>query len=472
MKTENKTKIVATIGPATDSLSKMKELLLAGVDVFRFNTKHATVEWHNEKIKIAQKAALLTKKRVGIMIDLQGGEVRVETREGKELMLRKKENLFIGHSWCCQRAMITITDAYFFKKLKIGDNFLINDGEIELVVVKKEVDLITAEILDGGLLKNRASANFPSLKKNISSLIKRDLAHLDAAAKNNITFVALSFISSAEEIKILKKEMEKRKIKALTVAKIENQSAIDNIDEIIESADNVMIARGDLGIEVPIEQLAFWQKEIIKKCRKRRKPVIVATQMLYSMTNNPRPTRAEAIDVANAVLDGTDAVLLSEETAIGQYPLKSVLEIARILEFNEKNAHFEEMEGVLFSSAEFVIGAIAKKMEKKDILVKLKIKKAIVFTESGYTARILSAFRPKIRIEAFTNNKETAETLSLSYGVNTHYRQIDFQGKTLEEIVGSLKKVKFLSKGEVVAVFHGRSEKNPDLLNLFSLIKI
>jgi len=472
MKIESKTKIIATIGPATDSLSKMKELLLAGVDVFRFNTKHATTEWHNERIKRAQRAAILTKKRVGIMIDLQGGEIRIETRGGEEIFLKKNENLLIGQSLCSQEAMITLSDVRLFKKIKVGDIFLISDGAIELKVVKKEADLITAKVIDGGVVKNRASANFPGFKSSLSSLIKRDLDHLEAAAKNNVTFIALSFVSSAEEIRILKKEMIKRKFKALTVAKIENQSALENIDEIIKEADNVMIARGDLGIEVPIEQLAFWQKEIIKKCRRNRKPVIVATQMLYSMTDNPRPTRAEAIDVANAVLDGTDAVLLSEETAIGQYPRESVLEMAKILEFNEKNAHFEEMEEAFINPAEFVIGAIAKKMEKKDILVKLKIKKVIVFTESGYTARILSALRPKIRMETFTNNQVTADTLSLSYGVNIHYRQIDFQGKTLEEIVENLKKVKFLSKGEVVAVFHGRSEKNPDLLNLFSLIKI
>ncbi len=473
MKIKKKTKIVATIGPASDTTSKIRDMIKSGVDVFRFNTKHSTTEWHNERIKRVQDSAKKMKRNIGIMIDLQGSEIRIETKDGKDIIVRKNDVISIGFSFHSEKVLMAITDENVFKKLKIGNNILIDDGSIELKIVKKKNDIIDAKVIEGGTVKDRKSLNFPGSNIKLASLIKRDLDNLDSAAKNNVTFVALSFVSSVKDLKILKEEMRKRNMKALTVAKIENQSAIDNIDEIINESDAIMIARGDLGIEVPIERLAFWQKKIIIKCRQKRRPVIVATQMLHSMVNSSRPTRAEATDVANAVLDGTDAVMLSEETAIGRYPVKSVMEMAKILEFNEKNADFDDMEEDSFNPTEFVIGAIAKELEKKNALKQLKIKTAVVFSESGYTARVISAFRPKIGIAAITNNKETAEALSLSYGVNSHHAVIDFNNlKIPETIVKNLKKTDSLFKGDTVAVFHGRYEKNPDLLNLFSLTVI
>ncbi len=473
MKNNKKTKIVATIGPASDSMSKIKEMMEAGVDVFRFNTKHSTTEWHNERIKRVQRIAKQTKKNIGIMIDLQGSEIRIETKDGKDVTARKNDIINIGSSFSFEGLLISIPDEDVFKKLKVGNNVLIDDGAIELKIIKKKSNIIEVKVIEGGTIKNRKSLNFPGADMKLSSLIKRDLDNLDSGAKNNVNFVALSFVSSAEDLKTLKAEMRKRKMKALTVAKIENQKSIDNIDEIIEEAEAVMIARGDMGIEIPIERLAFWQKKIIKKCRQKRKPVIVATQMLHSMINNPRPTRAEATDVANAVLDGTDAVMLSEETAMGKYPVRSVIEMSKIVEFNEKNSSFDDIEGISFNPTEFVVGAIATELEKKNAIKELNIKGIVVFTESGYTARVISAFRPKINIAAITNDKETAEALSLSYGVNCHHAKIDFTNLRIpDDIAKNLKKENNLSKGDVVAVFHGRYGKNPDLLDLFSLTRI
>ncbi len=473
MKINKKTKIVATIGPASDSMSKIKEMMEAGVDVFRFNTKHSTTEWHNEQIKKVQKIAKQTKKNVGIMVDLQGSEIRIETRNGKDIAVKKNDIIHIGSSFTFEKSLIAIPDDNVFKKLKVGSNILIDDGAIELKIIKKKSNIIETKVIEGGTIKNRKSLNFPGADMKLSSLIKRDLDNLDSAAKNNVTFVALSFVSSEKDLKTLKAEMKKRKMNALTVAKIENQKSIDNIDEIIEEAEAIMIARGDMGIEIPIERLAFWQKEIIKKCRQKRKPVIVATQMLHSMINNPRPTRAEVTDVANAVLDGTDAVMLSEETAMGKYPVRSVIKMSKIVEFNEKNSSFDNIEGISFNPTEFVVGAIAAELEKKNAIKELDIKGFVVFTESGYTARVISAFRPKINIAAVTNDKETAEALSLSYGVNCHYAKIDFTNLRIpNDIVKNLKKTNNLSEGDIVAVFHGRYGKNPDLLDLFSLTRI
>ena len=467
-----KTKIIATVGPASDSPSEIKEMIEVGVDVFRFNTKHSTIEWHNERIKRVQSLARRAKRNIGIMIDLQGSEIRIETKNGQDVLVRQNDFLHIGFT-SSEDTIITIPDQVVFNKLKTGDKVLIDDGAIELKIIGRKSNIIEAKVIEGGIIKNRKSLNFPGANVKLSSLIKRDLDNLDSVAKNKVNFIALSFVSSADDLKILKREMKKRKIESLTVAKIENQSALDNIDEIIDESDAIMIARGDLGIEVPIERLAFWQKEIIKKCRLKRKPVIVATQMLHSMVENPRPTRAEATDVANAVLDGTSAVMLSEETAMGSYPVKSVIEMAKILEFNEKNSSFDNIEGITFNPTEFVVGAIAKELEKKNAISQLKIKAVVVFTESGYTARVISAFRPKINIVAITNNKETFGALSLSYGVNCHQAAIDFNNLRIpKSIINSLKRTNDLKKGDTVAVFHGRYEKNPDFLNLFSLTRI
>ncbi len=473
MKLEKKTKIVATIGPASDSNSTIKELMLAGVNIFRFNTKHSDVAWHNERIKRVQKIANEMNENVGIMIDLQGNEIRIETREEKNIKVKKGDVILIASDFISEDIKIAISDKKVLKGLRAGDSLLIDDGMIELEVIESRSGILKAKVIDGGLIKNRKSINFPGTKIKLASLIKRDIENLDSAAKNNVTYVALSFVSSKEDIFTLRNEIKKREMGSLIVSKIENQESLDNLDEIIEASDAIMIARGDLGIEIPIEKLAFWQKEIIKKCRQNRKPVIVATQMLHSMINNSRPTRAEATDVANAVFDGADAVMLSEETAMGKFPVRSVIEMSKILKFNEDHSNPPVLKSNIFSPTEFVVGAIAREVEQRKILDKLKIKTAIIFTESGYTARVFSSFRTKIRIIAITNQERIAEELSLSYGITSYYSTIDFNDLCLpKEIIKDLKKKKVFSKNEVVAVFHGKYAKKPELINLFSLTTI
>ncbi len=473
MDLDKKTKIIATIGPASDSNSTIKELMQSGVNIFRFNTKHSDVNWHNERIKRVQKVADEMKKNIGIMIDLQGNEIRIETKEEKNIRVKKGEIISIASDFISENVKIIISDKKVLKGLRAGDPLLIDDGMIELEVLEFKFETLKVRVTEGGTIKNRKSVNFPGAKIKLSSLIKRDIENLDSAVKNNVTYVALSFVSSRNDVLTLRNEIKKRKMDALIVSKIENQESLDNLDEIIESSDAIMIARGDLGIEVPIEKLAFWQKEIIKKCRQNRKPVIVATQMLHSMISNPRPTRAEATDIANSVFDGTDAVMLSEETALGKYPSKSVVEMSKILKFNEENSNPSELKRNVFTPTEFVVGAIAREVEQREILHKLKIKTAIIFTESGYTARVFSSFRTKIKAIAITNKKRAAEELSLSYGISSYYSAIDFSDLRLpEEIIKDLKKKKVFSKNEVVAVFHGKYNKKPELVNLFSLTKI
>ncbi len=470
---DKKIKVVATIGPSSDTPEKIKRLISSGVDVFRFNTKHSTVEWHNERIRRVQSAAKKAGKHIGIMIDLQGDEIRVETRDENSLVIRKGSELLIGDSFCSDNIQIVISAKEIFKKIKPKDRILIDDGLIELEAVEVKNKSIRVRVVEGGVVENRKTINFPGIKIKLPSLIEKDIKNLDSAVKNNVSFVALSFVSSKKDIQDLKKEMKKRGMRAGVVAKIENQDAIKNIDEIIEESDAVMIARGDLGVEVPIEELAYWQKEIIKKCRRKNKPVIVATQMLHSMVNNIRPTRAEATDVANAVFDGTDAVMLSEETAVGKNPIKAVTEMVKIIKFNEEKADFCDFGDNPSNPTEFVVGAVARELRGKEILKAMNIKTAVVFTESGYTAKVISSFRLGMVVVAITNNEKTAEELSLSYGIKSYYAPLRFDNmKIPDSVIKEFKKKKFLTGKETVAIFHGKHDQKPDLLNLFSLTEI
>ncbi len=469
---DKKTKIIATIGPACDSSIKIKQLITSGVNLFRFNTKHSDVDWHNQRIKKVQKIADKLGVCIGIIVDLQGNEIRIQTRNEKTIKVKKNQELIISNSFLTKEASLVISDNNVFKKIKEKDTILIDDGLVELKIIEKTKNYISVKVIDGGDIKNRKSVNLPGSKIKLSSLIKRDIENLDSAAKNKVTFIALSFVTSKKDILIIRQEMKKRNMAAGVISKIENEQSIKKIDEIIDASDAIMIARGDLGIEMPIEKLAYWQKEIINKCRIKNKPVIVATQMLHSMIKNTRPTRAEATDVANSVFDGSDAVMLSEETAIGKHPLKAVNEMARIISFNEKKAISRKIEKENLNPAQFVIQSIVKKIDN-ELINNTKIKTAIVLTESGYTSNVLSSFRLKIKVIAITNTRKTAEKLTLSYGVNPHYTSINFNNLEINpETLKNLKLKNLIKKNEIIAIFHGRYNKKPSLLNLFSLTRI
>lgn len=462
---EKKTKIIATIGPSSEGV--LEDLILSGVDLFRFNTKHNEISWHNKRIKEAQKAADKLKAHVGILIDLQGPEIRIETREESEIAVKKGDLIAIGGDFKAKDIVLAVSNKTVFENLFKGDPLLIDDGFIELKVVQKKGGRVIAEVVEGGVIKNKKSLNLPEKKLNLSSLIDHDLKSLDMMAKEKIDFVALSFVRDKNDVDVLRKEMEKRKIKAEIISKIENREAVSNIDEIIDCSDAIMIARGDLGIEVPIEELAYLQRSIIYKSRIKRKPVIVATQMLYSMTENPRPTRAEATDIANAVFNRTDAVMLSEETAIGKYPAKSARTMAKIVKFNEEKTDFVKLSSLPNTPTELMIDAVVSMLglsKGMDIIA--------VFTESGYTAKVLSSFRPKAKIIAITSNQKTAENLSLSYGVIPCLVSFPlFDSKAVKLAIERLKKEKIVSPGRELIIVSGKLEKRPELINSFSIVK-
>ncbi len=453
------TKIVATIGPSSDSASVVENLIRAGVNVFRFNMKHSTVLWHEERIKLVCQVADKLNEKIGILIDLQGPELRLETKGGENIKVKKDEEVLFTSSFLPNVSSIAIPFATVFEDLKKDDLILVDDGFLEFKVLRSDSNSVLARSLQDGEIKTRKGVNFPGKKINLSSLIADDLTRLDMASKNKIDFVALSFSRTKKDIQLLKKELEKRKMNASVVAKIESQEALDNVDDLIFEADAIMIARGDLGVGTPIERLTHRQKMIIKKCREAKKPVITATQMLESMTNNPMPTRAEATDVSNAVFDGTDALMLSAETASGKYPLRAVSAMAKIASFNEKIAELDDLRVKPAAMTEQIVHAAFSIVEHSTLP---KIDAILVFTETGKTARDISRYRLKIPVFAISENKHVVDQLTLSFGVFPVFNKF-------ETALDSLKEKGLIKKGQYLLFIHGEKLRVEGLTNTLTI---
>lgn len=469
MSEERLTKIVATLGPACDSLKTIEDLIKAGVNVFRFNTKHGTTQWHQERIDRVQKIANKLKINIGILIDLQGPEIRLETINKLPLPVEKGQLVRITPSFVSNIESICIPHALIFSSVKKGDRVLIDDGAVELVIERVLKDMIETRALEDGKIGHRKGVNFPGVEINLPSLIHEDLKKLDMATTRKVDYVALSFSRTKNDIELLRHEMMKRKIEAMIVAKIENLQALNNLDELISAADAVMVARGDLGVEVPIEQLAYWQKIIINKCRVANKPVITATQMLQSMTLSPRPTRAEATDVANAVFDGTDALMLSGETASGKYPVNAVVEMDKIARYNEQVDRYIDFNVLPLNETDIIINS-TKELLNQNVI---DIKKILVFTSSGLTARSVSRLRPRIPIIALTTDQKTVEKLAVSYGVRaikTDFSEGEFS--LPNPAIMKLVKSGELKKGDDIVVIHGQNFYKEGSTNAVAILKI
>lgn len=466
------TKIVATLGPASDSEDNIRDLIREGVNVFRFNTKHGDPFWHEERIKRVQKVVDRLSASIGILLDLQGPELRLLTREGNPVKVKIGDTLTIGETLeQSDEIHVALPQRLVFTTLKEGDRVLIDDGYIQGRVggvTNNTFDLI---LETDGKIKHKKGLNIPGVVLDLPSLIESDLNQLDMASKNKVDFVALSFVRSAKDIVILRSELEKRKVQAHIVAKIESQPAIDNIDEIIEASDAIMVARGDLGVEVPIEELAYWQKSIIKSCRLADKPVITATQMLESMIENPLPSRAEATDVANAVLDGTDALMLSAETAAGSYPVQAVSQMTKIAAFNEGKMELDDtiVSQKPANTTEQVTNAAVTMIKNQ---TDQKISSIVIFTETGYTARTFSSYRLNTPIIAVTDSQKTVETLTLSYGVSPFYTQFPEGEVVPDRIISRLVEMHILQAGDNVLVIHGKHWRIPGLTNSLTVISV
>ncbi|RJR28245.1 pyruvate kinase [candidate division WWE3 bacterium] len=472
------TKIVATLGPASEDPETITHMIKAGVNVFRFNMKHNTNEWHVEKIKIVRNISKELNIPVGVLIDLQGPEIRIETQ--KDIQVEKGDHVFFVNdfsevkelsretSLTQEPKVVKISEKIVLDTLDIEDQFSIDDGFLEFEIVECFGNGFIAKSLDNGVISDHKSLNLIGKDVALPSLVEKDLERLDIAAKAAVDFVALSYVRTQKDVVELKKEMSSRNLKAKIVAKIESEKGIDNIDEIIDESDVVMVARGDLGVEMPIERIAYLQKTIINKCRSKNKQVIVATQMLQSMTVSSRPTRAEATDVSNAVYDGADAVMLSAESATGKYPVKSVEVMRRILKFNETHSQVFEVAPHNKDQTNTIVKAAVSILEFNWA----KIDKVIVFTETGYTANALSSYRIKIPVVAVSEDVATVESLTIDYGVHPAVMKFPHGQFEFSSVEDQLLGLELVKKGERVLVIHGRQWKDPGKTNALFILQV
>ncbi len=417
-----KTKVVCTIGPASESEGVLRELVNAGMNVARLNTSHGDIEEHRAKIKRIKKIREEMGVPIGILMDLAGPKIRTGYLERNEIELKEGQELIITvENVKGNERVISVNYEGLPADVKPGDRILLADGAISLRVVetdgRKEIKTV---VENGGVITHRRGVNVPGVElKGVSSVTERDEEFIKLGVEEGVDMFALSFVRKVDDVLLAKELIRKAGGKQPVIAKIETLQALENLESIVEEADGVMVARGDLGVEIPLERVPIEQKRIISLANRLAKPVITATQMLESMVSSPRPTRAEATDVANAILDGTDAVMLSEETAVGKYPVEAVRYMSRIAEEAEKT--FEEYKNYAFDwfrSFSFsldVSDAISHACWQ--LSEDLSAETIITFTSSGSTARRVARFRPRAKIIAPTPEESTYYFLSLVWGV-------------------------------------------------------
>lgn len=461
---------MATIGPASESEEVLTQLINNGVNILRFNLKHNVFDWHKKTINKAKEVAQKMKTEVGILIDFQGPEIRIETNNEQDLSIDEGESLFIGSKFLEGQKIIKINPSIATKKIKVGDVVYLNSGDLKLKVIKKNKKFIELKSEGKAVIKNRKSMNLISKDLDLPILASRDMETLARLDQINPDYIALSFVRSKKDVEVLKSLLSKINNKIKIVAKIENLTAIENIEEIIEVSDGIMIARGDLGIEVPIKELAFWQKKIIDLCRKESKPVIVATQMLGSMVENLQPTRAEATDVSNAVFDGTDVLMLSEETSIGKHPIKVVKEMSEIAAFCENAKEIRNISIQTETPTEVLVDAAVKIILNNK---NLKIKAVVIFTESGKTARIFSRYRLNLPIIAMTDKQATVKSLIMSYGVESHYKKFNETNFRMpKSLVKNISNIVPLDVKDTLVVIHGNNWMESESTSDISLVTV
>jgi len=447
------TKIVATVGPACNSYEMLLQLVEAGVDVFRLNFSHGT---HEEHQRVINHIVYINDKygtHVGILADLQGPKLRIgeienggfPLEEGEEIVFLNEER--IG----TREGGVYMSYEQFARDVKPGERVLVDDGKLVFEVVETNgQDRVVLKTLFGGELKSNKGVNLPHTKISLPSLTEKDLRDLDFILTQPVNWIALSFVRSPKDVKDLRRRVEARGHEAKVIAKIEKPAAVENIDKIIKQANGIMIARGDLGIEMPIERLPVIQKNIIRKCIQRARPVIVATQMMESMISNPSPTRAEVTDVANAVLDGADAVMLSGETAVGRHPVKVVREMNKIIAEAEKFYQISDKRPVPSpKSSTFHSDVICFKAA--EIAGEIRAKAIIGVTVSGYTAFKISSYRPEAKVYIFSHRPLILATLNLCWGTRCfYYDKFTSTDETIEDVIDILKKAGRLQPGDMV----------------------
>ena len=448
----HKTKIIATVGPACNSFEKLLALVQEGVNVFRLNFSHGTHDQHKEVIDHIKKINEGFPFNIAILADLQGPKLRVGEIEHNALPLKVGDSFYLTNEKCIgTKEQVYISYPGFYKDVRIGEKILIDDGKIEVRVEEITQDnRVKVVALTEGVLSSKKGINLPDTKISLPSLTEKDLADVDFIITQEIDWVALSFVRRPEDIHELRVKLKEKGSTAKIIAKIEKPEALVHLREIILASDAVMVARGDLGVELPLEQIPMIQKTIVRKCIHRAKPVIIATQMMESMIDRTRPNRSEITDVANAVLEGADAVMLSGETAMGQYPelvIKTMVDIIREVE-KEETVYNRNLTPQPHSPS-FLSDALC--YNACNISQEVKANALIGMTQSGYTGFMLSSYRPQSPLYIFTKTQSLINQLSLSWGVQAFYYDKEESLDTMfNDQVEILKEKQLLTSDDVV----------------------
>lgn len=475
-------KIVATIGPASRSYEMIKDIIISGARVIRLNFSHGDHTEHQKTVDWAREVSNELDIPIAIFQDLQGPKIRVTNMDVDSFDVKEGDILKISTDACIgNRELISIDYPFLHEEVKIGDRVLIDDGLIALQVSDIEKNIITTKVIDGGRVKPRKGVNLPEASlKHLSSYTKKDEQDIDFAFKNDLDFVALSFVRSSKDVVALKKFMYKKYGREIPIiSKIEKPEAVIDIANIIKESSVIMIARGDLGVETSAEEVPVIQKTLIRECNLAGLPVITATQMLESMINNPSPTRAEAGDVANAILDGTSAVMLSGETAAGKYPLRAVNMMKRIITHTESSLTYHRLvldqrlnqEDIAINRKKSTTEAVG--VATRELAMEIKAAYITCFTHSGGSARLISKFRPAVPIIAYSPFKQTTQRLALSWGVTPILiPQLNSLDKLLEIAPKYLQTLGYIKPGDKIVITAGVPVGSPGRTNMIKVVEI
>lgn len=462
-----KTKIVCTIGPASESVETLKVLMEEGMNVARLNFSHGNHEEHQARIEAIRKAAAETGKNIAILLDTKGPEIRTGDLEVDSVELKDGELLILTSDHILgSEQRVSITYPGLVNDVKPGDTILIDDGLIGLTVEKTEPNNIYCRIRNGGTLKSKKGVNVPGVKIKLPGITEKDAQDIEFGIRLGVDFIAASFVRKAEDVLEIRKILEDHGADIQIISKIENQEGVNNADEILSISDGLMVARGDLGVEIPAEEVPIVQKDLIRKCNDAGKPVITATQMLDSMQRNPRPTRAEASDVANAILDGTDAIMLSGETAAGKYPIEAVRTMNRIALRTEAALTYQEILNTRSGDKQTTIPD-ALSQAVANVAFDLDATAIITSTESGHTAKMVSKFRPKAPIVAVTPHERVCRKLALVWGaIPLRSEGADSTDEMLDVAVRTALNAGVVKRGDLVIITAGVPVREPGTTNI------
>lgn len=451
-----RTKIVCTLGPASSTEEVLTQLVENGLNVCRFNFSHGSHEEHKERFDVAKGVREKLGKPVALLLDTKGPEIRTGNFADPEVLLEEGQIFTITMKDVIgTKEICTVSYKDLAKDVVSGDTILIDDGLVGLRVKEVNGDDIVCVVENSGIVKNHKGVNVPGVKINLPAITEKDASDIEFGISQGIDYIAASFVRKASDVLAIRELLEKNNATDIQIiSKIENQEGVDNIDEILKVSDGIMVARGDLGVEIPTEDIPVVQKMIIRKCNELAKPVITATQMLDSMIRNPRPTRAEVTDVANAIYDGTDAIMLSGETAAGKYPVEAVKTMATIAKRTEETLDYDNLLKQNTKNNSTVTDAISH--ATCTTAIDLNASAIITSTSTGYTARMVSKFRPKCPIIATTDDEKVMRRLALTWGVysvkasNAHNTD-----EVIENSIEAAKNAKYINHGELVVITAG-----------------